>query len=220
MGIFYTCKKCENKFLELEIIKSKGKVIQVCTECANGEEKYRLGFSSSRLSQSLTPVEITVDNEPYITLQDSNGHLIGKDDLLLLAKKLQEFASINELEKIIEKDNNYRFLSIFLCLKTNNSGLFVLPSDFVDVARKKFNREKRAWSFRCGNCNEKTGTNTHEYYFFVHLNKHQEMLDEFDRACSEECSNAIAKEMIKRNFSKECLKLIEPIDGFKVKVNL
>ncbi|MGE6755995.1 hypothetical protein ACQKFO_21575 [Rossellomorea sp. NPDC071047] len=218
MGIFHKCQKCNNNVLYSIIIRKDGGISKVCENCYEGEVKVNTGFQGRSTPQSLTPIEVTVDNKEYISLIDSNGHLINTKDLLLLANKIIEFANLSEIDEAIEVENDSQFLSHSLGLEKNENGLFIIPNDFVTVDRREFNIEKRAWSFKCGNCNEKTGTNTHKYYFLVDLSQHQAMMNRQDRACSRDCANVIAKDFINSEIPKKFSQLIAPLDNFKVHV--
>ncbi len=217
MAIFFECDICKDEFTHLVSVEKDGQRLNACKDCAEGLQHSRY-YGRGSMHTALMLTEVKVEDKRYFTLIDNYGHFIPTKDMLKLADKLREFSSLENIDEELEKENTKQYLSSHLGLQKNEEGLFVIPEDFVKVERREFNSEKRNWSFKCGNCSEKVGSKTDQYYYSVYLSHYQMQLSQQERACSPECSNVIAKDMVKSGFSKDENKFIAPINDFNIVV--
>lgn len=214
MAIFHECDICKEDSIYLVRVEKDGQHLDACAECSEGLQRSRY-YGRGGFKTALMVTEVTVEDKRYFTLVDNYGRYIPTKDMLKLADKLKEFSSLENIDEELEKENTKQNLSEYIGLQENEEGLFVIPEDFVKVERREFNSEKRNWSFKCGNCSEKVGSKTDQYYYSVYLS-HSFILSKQDRACSPACSNVIAKDMVKEGLSKEENQFIAPINDFNI----
>jgi hypothetical protein len=150
----------------------------------------------------ITNVQLEEDGhtKEYYALHDGQGNLYSKNDFVELIKKVQPFYSLENVEKLIEKDNELGYIETKLMNYSQNysiempeykDGVFKIPKPRYKF--KEFKTDKKNWSCTCAWCGKKVSSKTEKGYYLVS----NSIFSVNERACSIDCVNLIWKDIFK-----------------------
>lgn len=146
------------------------------------------------------PVEVQEDNgesRVYSCLADERGTVYSKEDVKALFEEIKEFYVREDMPNIDDYNKHMQLLDYMRCvsisLEEDETGKYLIPK--ARYTYKKFNSDKRNWSFKCNWCGEKVSSKTDEGYYSAYDRNFK--VDNFDRGCSEDCAKLIWKDNFK-----------------------
>lgn len=157
---------------------------------------YRRGPKFYRVIQ----VEVEEDNgesREYSCLADERGTVYSKEDVKALFEEVKEFYMREDMPNIDDYNKDKKLLDYMKCvsisLEEDEMGKYLIPK--ARYTYKKFNSDKRNWSFKCDWCGEKVSSKTNEGYYSAYDRDFKG--NNFDRGCSEDCAKLIWKDNFK-----------------------
>ena len=147
-------------------------------------------------------IQIKEDNGEmgnYRCLVDGHGYIYTKDVVQDIFEQIKDFYERNDINDIVIECNDEEAIEGYLNetyrlkgVKKHEDGKFLIPE--ARFKHKKFNPEKRDWSFNCHWCGNKVSSKTDKDYYVVNDYR----LDiGVERACSEDCARLIWKDGFK-----------------------
>jgi len=180
--------------------------ITVCNNCLKKrgwENKPR--YEASNLEEYIentpeniiTPTMIeTEGNKKYLQYHHNTGYLLTRDELEFIVEELQKTLTLdNSFDEFIEEENKIKTLRNKFSVSEHNKNKFTIPLDDVRARKKKFNLDKRKWSFECGNCSDRISEE--ESLTFYSITPYEYLSNTgTERACSLGCVYIIVKDII------------------------
>lgn len=147
-------------------------------------------------------VQVKEDNgeiKSYHCLGDEKGYIYPKEIVQDLFEQVKDFYERYDNIELVDEGNKQQELEHYLStihgfgqIKKHENGKYLIPESKYKY--KKFNPEKRDWSFKCHWCGDKVSSKTepgyytiNDFYFGISM----------ERACSEDCAKLIWKDGIK-----------------------
>ncbi|OQR53434.1 hypothetical protein [Bacillus sp. CDB3] len=145
-------------------------------------------------------VEVEEDNgesREYSCLADERGTVYSKEDVKALFEEVKQFYMREDMPNIDDYNKDKKLLDYMRCvsisLEEDEMGKYLIPK--ARYIYKKFNSDKRNWSFKCDWCGEKVSSKTNEGYYSAYDRNFKG--NSFDRGCSEDCAKLIWKDNFK-----------------------
>lgn len=118
-------------------------------------------------------VEVKEDNgesREYSCLANERGNVYSREDVKALFEEIKEFYMCEDMPNIDDYNKHMQLLDymryVSISLEEDEMGKYLIPKAWYTY--KKFNSDKRNWSFKCNWCGEKVSSKTDEGYYSVY----------------------------------------------------
>lgn len=155
-------------------------------------------YAEKNYSNAIIPaVIVSAEGEELLTFRNGRGILMSRNEMQFIIDEFTKTIKLgNEYDEFAEESNRYNKLASSWDITRYNEDLFKLPFSRLGIRIKKFNINKRKWSFKCGNCSIKVSSIEGSKYISINPSSRFSPENTSERACSLGCAKVIAKEII------------------------